>query len=209
MLHEILERKDIIQKTTHHPRELIAEIFYAVGELLRLSEITVTSYTQHQAINIYYVIIHRTGKFVLEIRDWNRMRTIQKTWVGFKQFFHTEHCKLLETKDLTVQYVLMNHANVVSDVISGLKEVLQQEKYPIKSPTNASEPHKHAEYSTSVGGTTAEDADNDAGHSAAIFCCTTANIPRLWRQWKLCRKQKLLRPRRMWRPASRKLERWS
>ena len=43
-------------------------------------------YTQIQAFNISYVILHRTRKFKLVIQDWNCMPEIQKTWVLFKQF---------------------------------------------------------------------------------------------------------------------------
>ena len=48
-------------------------MFSAVKEILKLSDITGTSYTQLQAANIAYVIIHRTVKFGLAIREWNFM----------------------------------------------------------------------------------------------------------------------------------------
>ena len=75
-------------------------------------------------MKIAYVIIHRTGKFGLAIREWNRMSTVQKTWVVFKQFFWTAHQELRETMDLTVQDVGMNHMNIVRNVVVGLQEVL-------------------------------------------------------------------------------------
>ena len=62
-------------------------MFSAVEELLNFADITGTSYTQLQAVNIAYVKIHRAGKFGLAISEWNRMPEIQKTWVRFKQFF--------------------------------------------------------------------------------------------------------------------------
>ena len=86
MLHELLEQEDIIKKTIYNPRDPITTVFSAVEELLEFTNITRTSYTQLQAVNISYVIIHRTGKFGLAIRDWNRMPEIQNTWVQFKQF---------------------------------------------------------------------------------------------------------------------------
>ena len=42
-----------------------------------------------------------------------------------------------------------------------------------------------------VGGTTAEDSDNDAGYAAAICCCATTNPPRLLKLWILRRKKEL------------------
>ena len=86
MPHELLGCEDIIKKKNYNPRDPIATVFSAVEELLEFTNITRTSYTQLQAVNISYVIIHRTGKFGLAIRDWNRMPEIQNTWVQFKQF---------------------------------------------------------------------------------------------------------------------------
>ena len=91
MPHELLERKDIVKKKTYQHRDPIATIFSSGEELLKFSYITGTLYKQHQAVNIIYVIIHRTRKFGLVIREWNRMPTVQKMWVCFKPFFRTAH----------------------------------------------------------------------------------------------------------------------
>ena len=94
MPHEILEREEIVKKTTYHTQYPILTIFYAVEELLEFSNITGTSYTHPRALNIAYVIIHRMGKFGLSICEWNRMTTVHTTWVRFKQFFLTAHKEL-------------------------------------------------------------------------------------------------------------------
>ena len=91
MPHKLLERKYIVNKTTYHPRYLITTVLSDVEEIIEFSNITNTSYTQHQAVNIAYCIIHRTVKFGLLISKWNFMPTVQKTWVGFKQFFQKMH----------------------------------------------------------------------------------------------------------------------
>ena len=87
MPHKLLEREEILNKTMHHPQDPITTIFYTTEELLKLANITGTSHTQHQAVESSYVIINRTVKFGLAICKWNHIRTVQKTWVGFKQFF--------------------------------------------------------------------------------------------------------------------------
>ena len=81
--HELLDHKGIIETTAYHPRDPIATVFYYIGELLKLANITGTSYTQHQAMNISYMIIDRTGKYSLLICKCNCIMTAQKTWVGF------------------------------------------------------------------------------------------------------------------------------
>ena len=86
MPHDLLEREDIVKKTINNPRDPIAAVFSTVKELLKFDDITGTSYTQIQAVNIAYIILHRLGKFGLAIRKWNLMPAVQKTWVRFKQF---------------------------------------------------------------------------------------------------------------------------
>ena len=135
MPHELLEREDIVKKTIYNPRNPIATMFSSVKELPKFSDITGTSYTQLQAVNIAYVIIHRTGKFGLSICEWNRMPEIQKTWVQFKQFFWTSHQELRKTYDLTVEYTGMHHANMVSYVVAGLQEALQQYQFQTETLT--------------------------------------------------------------------------
>ena len=69
----------------------------------QVSDITGTLYTQFQESNIVYVIIHRTGKFGMAIRNWNCMTEIQKTCVRFKHFFLTSQQELRKTKQDQVQ----------------------------------------------------------------------------------------------------------
>ena len=69
-------------------------VFSAVKELLNFSDITKPLYTHHQADNIAYIIMNRIGKFASAIREWDCIPTVQKTWVGFKQFFRMAHHKL-------------------------------------------------------------------------------------------------------------------
>ena len=52
MQHEILEREDIIKKTIYNPRDPIAIVISTVEELFEFADITGTSYTQLQAVNI-------------------------------------------------------------------------------------------------------------------------------------------------------------
>ena len=130
MPHEILEWKDIVNKKIYNPRNPIATVFSAVEELLKFADITGTSYTQLQAFNIAYVILHRTSKFGLAIREWNCMPEIQKTWVRFKKFLWASHRELRETSNLTVEDAGMHHANMVRHVVAGLQKAFQQHRAP-------------------------------------------------------------------------------
>ena len=132
-----------MRKNVYSPRDLIATVLSSFKELLEFSDITGTSYTQFQAINIAYIILHRTGKFGLAIFEWNRIPAVQKMWVCFKQFSRTSHRELRETSNLTVEYVGMHHANMVRNVVAGLQEALQQEQTQTETPTSVQVPVDH------------------------------------------------------------------
>ena len=89
------------------------------------------------------MIINRAGNFGFSISEWNRMSTIQKIWVGFRQFFWTAHEELCRTTDLTVKDAGMHHANMVCNVVTRMQKVLQQEQSLIETPPVVSEPSKH------------------------------------------------------------------
>ena len=91
------------------------------------------------------MIAHRTGKSGLEIREWNSMPEIQKTWVRFKQFFQTDHQDLRETSKLTVEDSGMYHANMVRNVFAGLQEALHQEQVQMETLKVVEEPVYHVE----------------------------------------------------------------
>ena len=78
MPHKILKQGNNENKTVYNPRNSIAAVFSLIKEILEFADITWISYTQSQAINIAYIILHRTGKFGLSICEWSLMQTVQK-----------------------------------------------------------------------------------------------------------------------------------
>ena len=143
MPHDLLEREDTVKKFFYNPHDLIMTMLSSVEELLEFSHIMGTSYTQFQAINITYIILHRTSNFGLAISEWNHMPAVQKTWVSFKQFFRTSHRELQKTSDLTVEDAGMHHANMVCDVVAGLQEDLHQEQTHTETLTSMKAPVDH------------------------------------------------------------------
>ena len=63
MPQKLLKYEEVVKKTSYHPREPIPSVFSAIKELLKFDDINGTSCTQYQAVNIVYVVIHRTGRF--------------------------------------------------------------------------------------------------------------------------------------------------
>ena len=91
MPQECLEWEDIVKKTNYNPRDPITTVFSAVKDLLEFSDITRMYYKQLQAVNIAYMINHRTGKLGLKIHEWNHMPEIHNKWVRFKHCFWAAH----------------------------------------------------------------------------------------------------------------------
>ena len=117
MTHKLLERKRIVKKTTYHPQDPIASVLSADEELLKFADITGMLYTQPQAVNITYVIIHRTDKFGLAIREWSCTKIVQKTWVRFKHCFWMAHWELRETSESTIEDAVMHNMKMVRNVV--------------------------------------------------------------------------------------------
>ena len=132
---KILEREDIAKNMMYNHRDPIATVFSAVEELLEFSNITGMLYTQYQAVNISYVILHSMGNFVLAVREWNCVTKVQNKWVRFKQFFFTAYRELREKSNLTMEDASMHHAKMVRDLVAVLQEVLQQEQVLTENTT--------------------------------------------------------------------------
>ena len=190
MPHELLEREDIVKKTNYNPRDLITTVFSAFEKLVEFSDITGTSYTQLQAVNISPVIIHRTGKFGLAIHERNLMPEIQKMWVQFKQFFRASHRDLREISELAVEDAGMYHANMVCNVVTGIQEALQQEQAQTDTPEIVPDLVDFAASAVkkdpgTVGHTASENASTDAGNEDAVCCSSPRCTSRLWRPSRL------------------------
>ena len=67
-----------------------------------------------------YVIINKTGKFHVGIREWNRKPVLEKTWLNFNEHFHVAHKELRETVDLTLRDTTFKQANLVQQVVEGI-----------------------------------------------------------------------------------------
>ena len=106
-------------------------------------DITGTSYTQDQYVNIAKIILQRTGKFRLTIWKWNCTKTVQRKWVSFKQCFGTAHQELQENSDLTVEDYVMHNTKMVRDVVVGFQEFLHQEQVLTKNTTVIEAPGDH------------------------------------------------------------------
>ena len=77
MTHELLEQEDTTKKPVYNPQNPIMTVFSSVEEIPDFADITGTSYTQSQAVNISYVILHWRIKFGLAICKRNRMPEVQ------------------------------------------------------------------------------------------------------------------------------------
>ena len=134
MPHEFQEKEDEAKKTVYNPRDPIASVFSVVDDPVGIAALAATPISIAQQVNIGYVIIHKTGKFLQPILEWNRKPVVNKTWANFKTQFRTAHKELRATTDLTAQDAGMHHANMVRDFVAALQEIMsapeEQEMVP-------------------------------------------------------------------------------
>ena len=90
MPHELQEKEDKAKKTVYNPRDLVASVFLVVNDLVELAALATTPISLSQQVNICYVILHKTGKVLQPIMEWNRKPIVYKTWANFKTHFRTD-----------------------------------------------------------------------------------------------------------------------
>ena len=88
---------------------------------MEFSEINITPYTQIMVINIFYVILHRIGKFNIIIRELSHLLHSNKTWIISKQFYSTAQRDLHVITDLTSKEAVIKNTNMVCDAMEGLQ----------------------------------------------------------------------------------------
>ena len=124
----------------YDPAHPIDVIFNKVEDLSDFSTAARAAFTEQQLINIAYVIISKTGKYQLYIREWTRLQPNKQTWANFKTHFGQAHQELKEAGDLTIRETQFQTANIVQEVIDGVQAVLQT---PETSADNNPEVFQH------------------------------------------------------------------
>ena len=122
---QLQDRESKITQLIYDPTLPLDSIFKPIEDLMDYATAAGIPYSNTQVITFAYVLILKTGKFGTYITDWNRRPTNNKTWANFKLFFRNAHKELRETTDLTVQETHF-HANLIQDIVQGLKEELSQ-----------------------------------------------------------------------------------
>ena len=112
--------------------------FFVVDDLVELAALATTPISLAQQMNIGYVIFHKIGKFSQPIVEWNWKPIGDKTWDNFKTHFRTAYKELRATTNLTAQDAGMHHANMIRDVVAGLREAFFAPEEPevVPTPTN-------------------------------------------------------------------------
>ena len=146
MPHKFQEKEDEAKKTVYNPRDSIASVFSVVDNLVELAELAATPISLAQQVNIGYVILHKTGKFLQPIVDWNWKPVVDNTWANFKTHFRTAHKELRATTNLTAQDAGMHHSNMFRDVVVALQETMSAPAEPEVVPreeNNSPSPPPH------------------------------------------------------------------
>ena len=124
MPHNFQEKEDKAKKTIYNPRDPIASVFSVFDDLVKLAALAATPLSSAQQANIGYVILHKPGKILHPIVEWNWKPDVDKMWAKFKTHFRRSHKELRATTNLTAQDAGMHHANMVHDVLAALQDTM-------------------------------------------------------------------------------------
>ena len=120
---EILtEKRQIVEQMVFDPSLPIDVLFNAIEVFTDIAESARAPLTQVQCINIAYVILKKSNTFSTYLIKWDAKLPIQKTWIQFKVEFRQAVKELRRTGSLQVQHL---HANLVSEIVSGIQEAIQ------------------------------------------------------------------------------------
>ena len=121
---KIAEETDRVTSFTFDPIQPVDTIYTLVADLSVLAEAGQAPYSPQQIMNFAYNILLKTRKFSTDIKVWNRLPPLQKTWIAFKQHFRDAQEELRETGELRLDETF-HHANLVQDIVSGLSNALR------------------------------------------------------------------------------------
>ena len=94
--------------------EPIAQISDELEELQDFGTVAHNDYLDMQLIKLALHIIKNTGEFEHNIRLWNAMLRVAKTWANLKDHFEHTHQSLRTTRGKTMRSMAYQHANMLA-----------------------------------------------------------------------------------------------
>ena len=95
-----------------------------VKELVDIATSALNSYTDQHYINLAYNIINKTGRYKIDLREFNLKDTAGKKWDALKPHFLTADLEFKDVDDKTVLGAGFQSANIVAQVVEGVSNVL-------------------------------------------------------------------------------------
>jgi hypothetical protein len=123
------DREQELRNMNYNAKYPIDIVFNAIEEFVDFADLAHQPITQRQTIAKAYTIINKTRRFKIPITEWNRLPAAQQTWIAFKDHFRQAHQELRETTNITLEdsELQRNNANLVQQVVTGLKNVRDEE----------------------------------------------------------------------------------
>jgi len=123
---KLLAKEAKMKQLIYDPTTPLDVILNPIDDLADYASAANNLYSNEQIINFAYIMLLNTGKFGSYIREWNRKPPDIKTWANFKVFFRNARTELDNTSELTAQETNY-HANVIQEIVQGLKQELQND----------------------------------------------------------------------------------
>ena len=110
-------------------------VFTLVEDLAVLVDAGKAPFSPEYITNFAYNVINRTRKFYNDVKLWNRFAAPNKTWIAFKIHFRQAQEELRESGELRLDEYF-HHANLVQDIVSGLKGAFPASTRTARSSTS-------------------------------------------------------------------------
>ena len=116
------EERQKANQLTYDPALPVDVIFTKIVQFTNLAEAARSPLSQKQSIDFAYNAFRRSGAFTKFLLEWDEKPLLNQTWIQFKVDFRSAVKKLKKTGGLQVSQM---HANLVSDIVSGVQESFQ------------------------------------------------------------------------------------
>ena len=116
------EERQKTNQLTYDPALPVDIIFTKIVAFTNLAEAASSPLSQKQCIDFAYNAFRRSGAFAKFLMEWDDKPALNRTWLQFKVDFRSAVKKLKKTGGLQVSQM---HANLVSEIVSGVQDSFQ------------------------------------------------------------------------------------
>ena len=117
------EAENVLRTYVYDVREPIEEaVFQRVQDFAEIADMAEAPISDKQKVDFAMVIILKSKRFNLDIREWNKKEPQDKSWETFQTYFSTAYDSLRDTDELTIQdSPVLNQAQLAQAILQAME----------------------------------------------------------------------------------------